>query len=162
MQTVPLHLPKTHSQPTTNYTDITATAGAGIITHFELSKYILKVVIIVAHQVITVCYAEPAIVTITRHNEWLSTYVTLNLTSSASADLVSYTEMTLSKAITMTTTINVAPTLEGTPSSTNSPTSGTYIVKCNYSATIQQILPNQSTLSDDGEKENIVSDLKIS
>ena len=111
---------------------------------------------------ITVCYAEPAIVTITRHNEWPSTYVTLNLTSSASTDLASYTEMTLSKAITMTTTINVAPTLEGTPSSTNSPISGTYIVKCNYSVTIQQILPNQSTLSDDGEKENIVSDLKIS
>ena len=89
----------------------------------------------------------------------------MNLTNScsASADLVSYAEMTLSKAITMTTAINVAPTLEGTPSSTNSPTSSTHIVKCNYSVTIQQILPNQSALSDDREKENIiVSDLKIS
>ena len=33
MQTVPLHPPATHSQPATAYTDITATAGAGIITH---------------------------------------------------------------------------------------------------------------------------------
>ena len=83
---------------------------------------------------IIVCYAEPAIVTITRHLVPASTYVTLNLTNScsASADLVSYAEMTLSKAITMATTVTVTPTVEVTPSSTNPPTSGTYIVKCNY------------------------------
>ena len=47
----------------------------------------LKVVIIVVYQVITVCYAEPAIVTIARQNGH-SNYVTLNLTNgfSASAD----------------------------------------------------------------------------
>ena len=40
---------------------------------------------------------------------------------------------------------------------------GLQLVKCNYSITIQRILPNQTTLSDDGEKDTIiVSDLKTS
>ena len=80
------------------------------------------------YQVITVCYAEPAIVTITRHNDH-SNYVTLNLTNgfSASSDLVSYAEMMLPEAITMSATVIVTPHVEGTPSSTNSrPTLGTY------------------------------------
>ena len=57
-----------------------------------------------------------------------SNYVTLNLTNgfSASADLVSYAEMTLSKAITTSATVIVTPHVEGTPSSANSrPTLGT-------------------------------------
>ena len=123
----------------------------------------LKVVIIVVYQVITVFYAEPAII-LTRHNDH-SNYVTLNLTNScsASADSVSYAEMTPPEAITMATTVTVTPTVEVTPSSTNLPTSGTYSKVQLYNVTIQQILPNQSALSDDGEKNSIiVSDLKIS
>ena len=83
----------------------------------------LKVVIVVVYQVITVCYAEPAIVTITRHNDHIN-YLTNSC--SASADSVSYAEMTPPEAITMSATVIVTPHVEGTPSSTNSrPTLGT-------------------------------------
>ena len=52
----------------------------------------------------------------------------MKLTNSCSvlADLVSYTEMTFSKAITMAATITVTPTVEGTPGLTKPPISGTY------------------------------------
>ena len=50
---------ETHSQPTTNYTDITVTAGTGIISNFELSKHVLKMlIVVVVHLVIAISYVE--------------------------------------------------------------------------------------------------------
>ena len=59
MPFMPLHLKVTYSQPTTNYTYITATARAGVISNFELSNYVLKMlIVIVVHQVIAISYLE--------------------------------------------------------------------------------------------------------
>ena len=44
-------------QPLTEHTDITSTAGVVIISKFELSKHVLKMlIVIVVHQVMAISY----------------------------------------------------------------------------------------------------------
>ena len=72
--------------------------------------------------------------------------------------------MTPPRAVTMTTRVTVIPTIEDTPSLINPPTLGTYRVYVlqyhnlyqTYPDTHMESLPTYSTLSDDGEADNII------
>ena len=143
MQTVPLHPPVTHSQPKTTYTDITATAGVGIITYF----WAFKICVESCHH--SSVSGDNSLLCRASYNNDHSNYVTPNLTNgfSASADSSFLCRDDASRSHYHVSHSHCYSTCRGYSKFNQLPAYFRYLVKCNrytrYSTlTLAFLIPN--------------------